>query len=191
MPTQIEIAEHLGIDQAAVSRHMASLQLDWRTATMDEVRLAYLSRLRDQAAGHVTPDGINLVQERALTERVDRELKQLQLAEKRGQLVNVAQLEPELSRMFGAFRAELLARDDKLKAALDALHGIDIDLTLLNDHTADALAQLPRYDPARAGFAEAPGDAGGAAGEDGHDAVGPDVSTTVGQGDGAAGDVQP
>lgn len=156
MPTQQQIAEHLDIDQAAVSRHMEKLGLDWKTATMDQIRVAYLRQLRAVAAGHRANDGSDLTYERVLTERVDRELKLLQVAEKRGVLVNVSQLEPELMNMVGAFRAELLARDDKLKDELDTLYGIDVDLSVLNEHTFAALDQLSRYDAGSRGFGEAP-----------------------------------
>lgn len=157
MPTQQEIADHLGISQQAVSAQMAPLGIDWKNETMERVRLRYLEHLRAVAAGHRSSDGMDLARERALTERVDRELKELTLAEKRGQLVNVSQLEPELVRMVVAFRTELLARDDKLKAEIDAVYGIDVDIAFLNEHTRNALAQLARYD---AGGAGADGPAG-------------------------------
>ena len=134
------------MDESTVSRMTQSLRLDWRVMTMDEIRVAYIEQLRGQAAGHKSQDGMDLTRERALTEQVDRELKLLALAEKKGQLVNLAQLEPALSRMVAAFRTEMLSRDDKLKAEVDALYGINLDLALLTEHTRAALAQLARYD---------------------------------------------
>lgn len=184
MPSQTEIAEHLGMNQSEVSRHMAVLDLDWKTTSMDQIRLTYIAHLRGVAAGHRSSDGMDLARERALTEQVDRELKQLTLAEKKGQLVNLAQLEPELLRMFVAFRTELLSRDDKLKAEIDALYGIDLDPAYLNEHTRNALAQLARYDPERAVVACAPGAGRGAAGGDDHDGLGAHASPVVGEGNG-------
>jgi hypothetical protein len=158
--TQQEIADHLDLAQQNVSELMKKLEIDWRAASLDEIRTAYIRQLRGQAAGHKTDDGLDLVRERVLTERIDRELKQYTLAEKKGQLVNVAQLEPELQQMFAAFRTELLARDDKLKADLDQLHGIDVDIQVLNATTHDALRHLSRYDAGstRAPLAPMPGD---------------------------------
>lgn len=146
MPTQQAIADHLGMNQSEVSRHLAALQLDWKTASMDDIRLAYLAHLRGVAAGHRSADGMDLARERALTEQVDRELKQLTLAEKKGQLVNVAQLEAGLSRQYAAFRIELEGRDDKLKEEIDELYGIDVDRDLIAAHTRDALAHLAGHD---------------------------------------------
>ena len=88
MTKQTEIAEHLGISQQAVSKTLSKMGIEWRDKSLDEIRLAYISRLREVAAGHASIDGeYDLNKERVLTERVDRELKQYQLAEKKGQLV--------------------------------------------------------------------------------------------------------
>jgi hypothetical protein len=172
MPTQQAIADHLGLDQSAVSKQMQGLALDWRKATMTEIRLAYCAHMRAVAAGHKSEDGLDLTRERAMTEQVDREIKMLTLAEKRAQLVNVTQLEPELVQMVVSFRAELLARDDRIKSDLDALYGIDVDLQVLNDATYDALQQLARYDPEQQGTGASAGGSAGAAAQDDDDGMG-------------------
>lgn len=146
MPTQKDIADHLGISQSEVSRHMSALAIDWRTASMDAIRLAYMTHLRGIVAGTHSADGIDLARERALTEQVDRDLKLLTLAEKRGQLVNVAQLEPALTRQRMTFAAELAARDVQLKDELDRAYGVDIDLELIRAHTRNALSHLSGLD---------------------------------------------
>lgn len=144
--TQQTIADHLDLDQSSVSRFLQQVDRDWRGMSLDEIRIAYVRKLRAAAAAHRTEDGLDLVRERVMTERVDRELKQFTLAEKKGQLINVEQLEPALMQMYGAFRTELLARDDKLKADLDVLYGIDVDTQVLNGYTTEALRHLARYD---------------------------------------------
>ena len=187
IPTQQQIADHLDLSQGEVSRLLDELAIDWRDTAMDTIRVAYIRKLRAMAAGHRSSSGDDLVQERVLNERLDRQMKELQLAEKRGQLVNVAELEPMLVQMVVAFRTDLTTRDDKLKSAIDALHGLDVDLQLFNDHTHDALLQLARYDPERAGF-DAPGDRADAPGaEDVHDGVGAPAPAAEPEGDGAAG----
>lgn len=191
MPTQREIAEHLGISQQAVSQQMAPLGIDYRNETLDTIRLRYLDHLRGVAAGHRSADGIDLARERALTERVDRQLKELALAEKLGQLVNLQQLEPELERMVVAFRTELLARDDKLKEEIAALYGVDVDLAILNEHTRNALSQLARYEPGGVGAGGAPGAGGGSAGGDVDDGMVAGSAAFEPEGDGEAGTIQP
>lgn len=150
--TQADIAEHLDLDQSAVSRLLAKLDVNVQTSGLDEIRKKYISHLRGMAAGHVSPDGDSLVAERVLTERVDRELKQLTLAEKKGQLVNAEQLEHEYTQMVASFRTDLLGRDDQLKTTLDTLYGIDLDITILNDFTYASLEQLAGYNASQSVF---------------------------------------
>ena len=76
---------------------MMKLSLDWRTATMDEIRLAYIGRLRAEASGHVSSDGLDLVAEKAKTERITRELKMMELLEKQGHLVNIDDIKSDLT----------------------------------------------------------------------------------------------
>lgn len=192
MATQQDIADHLGVNQSEISRHMAGLGIDWKTATLDEVRLAYLVHIRAVAAGHRSHDGMDLTRERALTEQVDRELKTLVLAEKKGQLVNVAQLEPELTRQYMAFRAELEASADKLKDDLDALYGIDVDLQLITTYIREALAHLSAGN--HAGDTRDAGSAapdGGADGGDDDDGLGAATPAHESEGNSEAGQVQP
>jgi len=153
--------------------------------------VTYIRKLRGAAAGHRTDDGQDLIRERVLNERVEREIKELTLAEKRGQLVNVSQLEPALVQMVVAFRTEVLQLPDKIKADVDALHGIDVDLQLLTDHTHAALEQLARYDPEHAGTGAPGGGPDGAAAEDDDDGVGPPAPPVEPEIDSKAGPVQP
>ncbi|MCO8588906.1 MarR family transcriptional regulator [Burkholderia multivorans] len=147
MPTQQQIAEHLDLDQSAVSRFVDRARLDYKTASMDEIRVAYIRHLREVAAGRASETGIDLVAERAMTERVDREIKLLTLAEKKGQLVNAAQLEQAYGLMVGAFQTELLSLADKLVQELHALYGVHVDVEWLNEHIYGCLEQLSEYDP--------------------------------------------
>lgn len=191
MPTQTEIASHLDLSQAEVSRLMAELGMDWKVTALDTIRTAYIRRLRGAAAGHRTDDGQDLIRERVLNERVDRELKELTLAEKRQQLVNVSQLEPALIQMVVAFRTEVQQLPDKIKADIDALHGTDVDLQLLTDHINAALEQLARYDPEHAGTGASDGGPDEAAAPHDHDPVGEAAAQAEPKIDGQAGPIQP
>ena len=144
--TQKEIAEHLGMTQQAVSKTLGKMGIEWQSMSLDEVRLAYIKRLREVAAGYASIDGqYDLNRERVLTEQVDRELKLYQLAEKKQMLVNVDVFMTELEPVFQAMRQEMLARDDKLKLELDTLYGINVDVTILNEYTNNTLNPLSRY----------------------------------------------
>ena len=145
--TQQKIADHLGMAQKNASVFLRKLDFDWRVATLDEIRIAYIRKLRAQGASLQTKDG-DLVMERVMTERVDRELKEFNLAERKAQLINLAQLEPAMVQMVSTWKAELLGFDDRLKVALDAAHGIDIDIRLINNFTLAGFNHLKRYDVA-------------------------------------------
>lgn len=191
MPTQKQISEHLDLSQAEVSKLMATLGIDWVATDLATVRVQYIRKLRAVAAGHKSHDGLDLTGERVLTERVDREIKQYDLAERKGQLVSLAQLEPELRQMVGAFRTEVQSLPDKIKDELDALHGINIDIELLEEHVHATFAQLARYDPERAGTGASARAANGAAAEDDDDELGACAPTHVGQDDGQTWALQP
>ena len=82
-------------------------------------------------------------------DRLDRlraDQMELNLAQQRGALVNVRQLEPELMQMVGAFRTELLSMADKLKSELDAQYGTNIDSGLIAERVEAALRHCARYD---------------------------------------------
>ena len=145
MATQQQIADHLSMSQPQVSHIMERLGIDWKNESLDSIRVTYLRHLRLVAAELDAGDGDSLVKERVLTERVDRELKQLGLGDKKCTLVNLPQLEHELTNMVGAFRTELLVRDDKLVSDLASLYGITVDVTILNQFTYAALEQFGRY----------------------------------------------
>lgn len=172
MPTQAAIAAHLGISQQAVSGQMNRLEIDWRTASMEQIRLAYIDHLRGLAAGNRGENGVDLVAERAQTERITRELKLLELAEKRGQLVNAAQLEKAYGQMVDAFRTELLSLPDKIVDDIRTLHGIDVDVELVNEYVINAFAELSGHDADGERAHRAPAPSTDATGADWHDGLG-------------------
>ncbi|KWC40774.1 hypothetical protein WL48_10090 [Burkholderia ubonensis] len=187
MPTQQQIAEHLDLDQSAVSRFVDKVRLDYRAASIDEIRIAYIRHLREIAAGRASETGIDLVAERAMTERVDREIKLLTLAEKKGQLVNAAQLEQAYGQMVGAFQTELLALPDKLVQELRTLYGVEVDVEWLNEHVYGCLQQLSEYDADGPGSDSPDRAASASARADRDDGMGAQASEDEREGDGDAG----
>ena len=57
MTTQQQIAEHLGLSQQAVSKQLSKLGIDWKTASLDQIRLEYIKQLRKAAAGQAEGAG--------------------------------------------------------------------------------------------------------------------------------------
>ncbi|MDR8058774.1 helix-turn-helix domain-containing protein [Burkholderia cenocepacia] len=187
MLTQQHIADHLDLERSTVSRLVDRLNIDYRTASLDEIRVAYIRHLRESAAGRASETGIDLVAERAMTERVDREIKLLTLAEKKGQLVNAAQLERAYGQMVGAFQTELLALPDKLVQELRTLYGVEVDVEWLNEHMYGCLQQLSEYD-ADGPHGDSPDRAASASARaDRDDGLGAQASSDEREGDGDAG----
>ncbi|WP_274955945.1 hypothetical protein [Duodenibacillus massiliensis] len=96
----------------------------------------------------------------------------------------------ELENVFTAFRQELLARDDKLKLELDTLYGTDIDVTILNEHTYNALHHLSGYLAGNSGNPEEARAGNSASGEDGNHGVGGSLPGNEREVNGNAGQVQ-
>jgi phage terminase Nu1 subunit (DNA packaging protein) len=167
------------------------LGVDWRKAGIDDVRLAYLDHLRGVAAGRMGDDGMDLASERAMTERVNREIRILELAEKRGELVAVDQLEKHYGQMVDAFKSDLLALPDKIVEEIRTLHGVDVDVELINGHIYSSLEQLSGYDPDSEADPEASGQASGAAGENEVDGLVAALSAPLSQSVSVAGEIQP
>lgn len=48
--------------------------------------------------------------------------------------------------MIGAFKSELLLRDEELKALMFTVYGVDVDVAYLNEFTNSPLEHLSRYE---------------------------------------------
>ena len=133
------------MNQSEVSRHLKRLGLDAKTDDMDTIRLAYIQHLREVAAAHISSDGDDLTKVRIQNETADLELKRITIAERRGQVVNLEQLKPDLANAFYHIKTSLLTAADKLKPVIDARYGIDFDVNLINAEHDHALVELSRY----------------------------------------------
>jgi len=147
MLTQSDIASHLDLSERRVRDVLKALNLDHRVETLDTIRTAYIRDMRAKASGHLSGDGFDLTKERVLTERVDRELKLYNLAEKKEVLVNKDQLLPELQNGFTALKTSLLSLAVQVKSTVDIQYGIDLDLSIIETEVNNALSSLSRYDP--------------------------------------------
>lgn len=146
----------------------------------------YIKYLQDRVENRSTGGG-DMHEERMRLTRLQSDELELRLIERKGQLVNVAQLETELQSMVVAFRTELQARDDKLKDDLDALYGIDTDRALIEEYTRAALEHLARYDPSGQGIGAASDATGAASTEVDDDGLGDSASVFVSEGSSEAG----
>lgn len=145
MPTQQEIADHLGLSQPAISSALGKLGLlkrEYEAMPLDEVRRLLLRHYSETAAGRGGDDQFNLTAERARESRLKGDLLQLQIQEKSGVLIPADAVEQQWAALVVACKSELLLIPDKLAAMLKALHGIDIDPALIEQPINDALTRL-------------------------------------------------
>ena len=104
MPTQQQIAEHLGLSQQAVSKQLAKMGIDWRNLSIDEIRLAYIDRLRKSAAGQDD----EYMKVKLAREKIETERALIALKKEKRELVDVAELVPVLKTVFSGFKERLM-----------------------------------------------------------------------------------
>ncbi|WP_018991291.1 terminase small subunit [Aromatoleum toluclasticum] len=95
------------MSQQAVSGLCADLGIDWRTASLDEVRVRYIRRLREQAAGRAAAGDLDLAGERARLAKEQADRVAMQNAVTRGELAPVQLIEEVLAKA-GARAAKIL-----------------------------------------------------------------------------------
>lgn len=118
--TQGRFAELIGISQPAVSDLLKRGVLS-RDATATTWLLEYCTNLREQAAGRQADGGLNLATERARLSRAQADIAELNLRERRGELVPIAGLEHKLKAAVIAAREYLLQQPPRLSMLLDGL----------------------------------------------------------------------
>lgn len=136
MPTQREIAEHLDLDQSTVSRLMAELGIDWANSTIGSVRIAYIRRLREQAAGRLATGDLALAAERARLAREQADRVAMQNAQSRRELAPVALLERALANVARQVAGVLEALPVQLRRRSTAL--TQEDMTYIEEEIARA-----------------------------------------------------
>lgn len=119
-PKQAAIAAHLDLSERALREFLEAAKIDHKLAPLSEIRLAYIRRQREVAAGRATVGDLDLATERALLSRAQRERIEMENAERRGLLIPAAQLEPKLSAAFVAAREKWLDAVPRLARELPA-----------------------------------------------------------------------
>jgi len=98
VPTQQTIAEHLDLSQPTVSDLLQRLGIDWRKSTIDDVRVAYIRHLREQAAGRFSDGPLDLMNERARLAKEQADRLELQNAQTRKELAPIVLIEQVLAK---------------------------------------------------------------------------------------------
>ena len=145
MPTQKEIAQHLDMTQQAASVFCKTAGIDWRSLSIDQVRVAYIRHLREQAAGRASSeDGeYDLVAERARLAHHQANITALDERRKRGELIPANEVRAKWQDMIGAARARLLALPSRIAAACVGREEMEIERNA-REIVHEALSELAR-----------------------------------------------
>lgn len=142
MPTLKVIGNHLDMSERNAGTVCQNLGLNRDTSTLDHIRITYIRDLREKAAGRGGEDQGKLTLARIREANSNADLRELMVKEKAGQLVNVNEIEPQLVAMVTAAKQELLSLPEKVASDIKAMHGIDVDVSLIQERINDSLNQL-------------------------------------------------
>lgn len=149
MLTQQGIAEHLDLSQGQVSRWLEQLAIDWKIASLDEIRIAYIRELREQAAGRAAAGDLDLATERAGLAKAQREKIEMQNAVTRRELAPVVLIEEVLAKAGAKVAGVLDAIPGMLKRRCANLVAGDIDLVAAEISKARNIAAAVSLDDLR------------------------------------------
>ena len=125
---QKDIAEHLDLSQPAVSGLMDRLFIDWKTSTIDEIRVAYIRHLREQAAGRAASGDLDLATERARLAKEQADKVAMQNAVTRGDLAPVVMIEEVLTKTAARLAGIFDAIPGLVRRRVPSLRAEEIDL---------------------------------------------------------------
>ena len=125
---QKDIAEHLDLSQPAVSGLMDRLGIDWKTSTIDEIRVAYIRHLREQAAGRAASGDLDLATERARLAKEQADKVAMQNAVTRGDLAPVVMIEEVLTKTAARLAGIFDAIPGLVRRRVPSLRAEEIDL---------------------------------------------------------------
>lgn len=97
-PKQMDVAAHLDLSDRSVREWEPKLGLP-PDYTMADFRIAYIRRLREEAAGRATDGDLDLASERARLAAAQADKVEMQNAERRGELAPVAAMEMVLANV--------------------------------------------------------------------------------------------
>lgn len=127
-PKQAQIAEHLDLSERSVRELLDDAGLDHRLCTLSEIRLTYIRRLREQAAGRAAAGDLDLAGERARLARAQAEKVEMQNAVTRGELAPVVLIEQVLTNTAARIAGIFDALPGAIRRRVPLLTAGDVDL---------------------------------------------------------------
>lgn len=140
-----ELAEHLGVAVSTVeslAKRRILRRLGRGRWDQDRNRLDYIAHLREQAAGRIGSGGANLAEERARLARAQAEKVELDLREKRGELVSTREVEQEYFALLREHRNALLSIPGRVAADAHSASSLQACERILRDAIHETLERL-------------------------------------------------
>lgn len=151
MPLQRDIAKHLDLSERKVRDILVNLDMDHRTSSMDEIRLAYIRDLREKAGGRGGDDQGALTRARTRQAIADADMKNLQYHRELKTLVAIDEVEPVLKNWAKNARSEVQYAIEKMIAGIQSRHNIEVEQDVIDDAINPAFRAIGRY-PQKSSF---------------------------------------
>lgn len=132
-PTQLEIAKHLDMSERNLRDVLRALNMDHRSQSLSEIRVAYIGDIRDKAAGRGGDDQVNLSKARAEESFVKTAKLRLEYNREIGSLIHGEDVEGALNDWAKFTNRELLQGFHKLVAEIQSIHKITIATELVEN----------------------------------------------------------
>lgn len=122
-PTQPEIAAHLDISDRRLRELLAEWSIDHKQSSLSEIRIRYIRKLREEAAGRATDGDLDLATQRARLAKEQADRIEMQNAVTRKDLASTELLQillanagVKVGRILDAIPGLLRRRNDKLNS---------------------------------------------------------------------------
>ena len=150
MATQKEVYTHLGITKSTllnliekgVVPHFPAGKYD-----IEACRIAYISNLREVAAGRAANGSLDLAEERARLAKEQADAKEMENDILRGDLVYIADVADSVEKQFAKVRSKMLAVPTKAAPEAVACATTKEVQVLLEKHITEALNDLVGLNP--------------------------------------------
>ena len=141
--TQQDVADHLFLARPSFTLIVKKYGLSWKDCTdwtLDQWREAYITRLREEAAGRDQ----EVSESRAKKEQIEAQLFELRLQKELGSIIELAPAKAALRTMCSDMQSGVQSEVSRLKSVLDTQFGIDVDLDFLNEYVTDKIVAVLR-----------------------------------------------
>jgi terminase small subunit / prophage DNA-packing protein len=149
-----EVAAHLGVTIKYVQDLIANGTLEKRGRgeyDLDACREAYITRLREAAAGRANSGDLNLTEERARLAKEQADAKEMENSITRGELVYIDDVAKRVEVALSKVKTKILAIPTKVAPEAAAADDAKEVQALIERHIIEALNELAGIDAASAG----------------------------------------